>query len=170
MFFFDFFLQVFIGILIFAKTSHFLHERVHDDDEHHHLLSFLAVWRIRSLAIVVFLAETTPSSRSWRYRHRKCWEEERVSSLQQQTKSEKNMKQEEKEEVKRAFDGAGLSPEERVSGAKHKARRWLGQHFLIDHSVLIDAVRSADVKKEDVILGNWTRDWESHCGVVTDRV
>ena len=62
------------------------------------------------------------------------------------------MKQEEKEEVKRAFDGAGLSPEERVSGAKHKARRWLGQHFLIDHSVLIDAVRSADVKKEDVIL------------------
>lgn len=64
----------------------------------------------------------------------------------------KKMKQEEKEEVKRAFDGAGLSPEERVSGAKHKARRWLGQHFLIDHSVLIDAVRSADVKKEDVIL------------------
>jgi len=62
------------------------------------------------------------------------------------------MKQEEKEEVKRAFDGAGLSPEERVSGAKHKARRWLGQHFLIDHSVLIDAVRSADVKKEDIIL------------------
>ena len=62
------------------------------------------------------------------------------------------MKQEEKDEMKRAFDGEGLSPEERVSGAKHKARRWLGQHFLIDHSVLIDAVRSADVTKEDVIL------------------
>ena len=64
----------------------------------------------------------------------------------------KKTKQEEKDEMKRAFDGEGLSPEERVSGAKHKARRWLGQHFLIDHSVLIDAVRSADVTKEDVIL------------------
>ena len=45
----------------------------------------------------------------------------------------KKTKQEEKDEMKRAFDGEGLSPEERVSGAKHKARRWLGQHFLIDH-------------------------------------
>jgi len=58
----------------------------------------------------------------------------------------------EDKEKKREFTGEGLSPEERVQSAKHVARRWLGQHFLIDHSVLIDAVRAANVTEDDVIL------------------
>ena len=48
-------------------------------------------------------------------------------------------------------DGS-LSPQQRVNRANHEARRWLGQHFLIDQSVILDAVAAADVKPGDKIL------------------
>ena len=51
----------------------------------------------------------------------------------------------------KAYAG-GLSPQQRVKAAKHEARRWLGQHFLIDHSVILDAVEAADVRAGDRIL------------------
>jgi 16S rRNA A1518/A1519 N6-dimethyltransferase RsmA/KsgA/DIM1 with predicted DNA glycosylase/AP lyase activity len=52
-----------------------------------------------------------------------------------------------------AFKGAGgVSPQQRVAAAKHEARRWLGQHFLIDHGVILDAVQAAGVQPGDRIL------------------
>jgi hypothetical protein len=55
--------------------------------------------------------------------------------------------------VQEEFKGAGgLSPAQRVKAAKHEARRWLGQHFLIDHTVILDAVEAADVQPGDRIL------------------
>ena len=39
-----------------------------------------------------------------------------------------------------------------MDAANHEARRWLGQHFLIDHSVILDAVAAADVRPDDRIL------------------
>ena len=38
-----------------------------------------------------------------------------------------------------------LTPQQRVDAADHEARRWLGQHFLIDHSVILDALDAAAV-------------------------
>ena len=49
-------------------------------------------------------------------------------------------------------DDGSMSPQQRVDAANHSARRWLGQHFLIDHSVILDAVAAADVKRGDRIL------------------
>ena len=51
----------------------------------------------------------------------------------------------------RAGDGS-VSPQQRVDAANHEARRWLGQHFLIDQSVILDAVAAADVRAGDRIL------------------
>ena len=51
----------------------------------------------------------------------------------------------------RAGDGS-MSPQQRVDAANHEARRWLGQHFLIDQSVILDAVAAADVRAGDRIL------------------
>ena len=51
-----------------------------------------------------------------------------------------------------AASPGGLSPQQRVDAANHEARRWLGQHFLIDHSVILDAVVAADVRPDDRIL------------------
>ena len=48
--------------------------------------------------------------------------------------------------------GGGLSPQQRVKAAKHEARRWLGQHFLIDHGVILDAVEAAAIAPGDRIL------------------
>ena len=72
-----------------------------------------------------------------------------------------NNKKKAKQEAKRGkgkTGGAGrdddgsMSPQQRVDAANHSARRWLGQHFLIDHSVILDAVAAADVKRGDRIL------------------
>ena len=49
-------------------------------------------------------------------------------------------------------DDGSMSPQQRVDAANHSARRWLGQHFLIDHLVILDAVAAADVKRGDRIL------------------
>jgi ribosomal RNA small subunit methyltransferase A len=51
-----------------------------------------------------------------------------------------------------AHSQGGLSPRERVRAADHEARRWLGQHFLIDHAVILDAVDAADVRPGDRVL------------------
>ena len=45
-----------------------------------------------------------------------------------------------------------LTPQQRVDAADHEARRWLGQHFLIDHSVILDALDAAAVTDGDRIL------------------
>ena len=59
--------------------------------------------------------------------------------------------------MRRKFDQAAdspgeLTPQERVDAAGHEARRWLGQHFLIDHSVILDALEAAAVASDDRIL------------------
>ena len=59
--------------------------------------------------------------------------------------------------MRRKFDQAAdspgeLTPQERVDAAGHEARRWLGQHFLIDHSVILDALDAAAVASDDRIL------------------
>ena len=59
--------------------------------------------------------------------------------------------------MRRKFDQAAdspgeLTPQERVDAAGHEARRWLGQHFLIDHSVILDALEAAAVDSDDRIL------------------
>ena len=45
-----------------------------------------------------------------------------------------------------------LTPQQRVDAADHEARRWLGQHFLIDRSVILDALDAAAVTDGDRIL------------------
>jgi len=40
----------------------------------------------------------------------------------------------------------------RVADADHEARRWLGQHFLVDNSVVLDAIEAAELKEGDRIL------------------
>ena len=67
----------------------------------------------------------------------------------------------------------GLSPQQRVDASKHAARRWLGQHFLVDRSVILDALDAADVRAGDSILeigpgtGNLTAELLSAGAVVT---
>lgn len=40
----------------------------------------------------------------------------------------------------------------RVADADHEARRWLGQHFLVDSGVVLDAVEAAELKPGDRVL------------------
>lgn len=69
--------------------------------------------------------------------------------------NKKKAKQEAAKRGKSKGGGGGdgsMSPQQRVNAANHEARRWLGQHFLIDQSVILDAVAAADVRAGDRIL------------------
>ena len=69
--------------------------------------------------------------------------------------NKKKAKQEAAKRGKNKGGGGGdgsMSPQQRVNAANHEARRWLGQHFLIDQSVILDAVAAADVRAGDRIL------------------
>ena len=46
----------------------------------------------------------------------------------------------------------------RVEDAEHEARRWLGQHFLVDASVVTDAVEAARLRSGGASAGDWTGD------------
>ena len=74
---------------------------------------------------------------------------------QRLSNNKKKAKQEAAKRGKRKSGGGGdgsMSPQQRVDAANHEARRWLGQHFLIDQSVILDAVAAADVRAGDRIL------------------
>jgi len=87
------------------------------------------------------------------------------------SKTKKRAKEEEAA-VRRESKGDGAL-RGRVEDAGHEARRWLGQHFLIDNTVVLDAIEAARLKPGDRILeigpgtGNLTAEMAARGALVT---
>ena len=80
----------------------------------------------------------------------------RLSATKKKAKKEegdaRRSRQREKQGVVEGTGDGGITPAQRVKAAQHEARRWLGQHFLIDQSVILDAVAAAEIAPGDRIL------------------
>lgn len=80
----------------------------------------------------------------------------RLSATKKKAKKEegdaRRSRQREKQGLVEGTGDGGITPAQRVKAAQHEARRWLGQHFLIDQSVILDAVAAAEIASGDRIL------------------
>ncbi|CAL55247.1 Ribosomal RNA adenine methylase transferase,conserved site [Ostreococcus tauri] len=73
----------------------------------------------------------------------------RLSANKKKKKLEKQRDAKSKDRESRKRDATLV---DRVNDAEHEARRWLGQHFLIDASVVTDAVEAARLNEGDRVL------------------
>lgn len=73
----------------------------------------------------------------------------RLSANKKRAKLEKQKESAARDRESRSRDGALI---ERVRDADHEARRWLGQHFLVDASVVRDAIEAAALREGDAVL------------------